>query len=117
GRDDLPKTLASLKDDAPAILLAHEPDIFPDVPARYGLTLSGHTHGGQVQFFGWAPKVPSIYGARYLHGRVTEADPRGVDRDLIISGGIGCSGAPIRFGRPPELVVVDLAPPRAEGTA
>ena len=48
GVDDLPATLAQVSDDAPAILLAHEPDIFPQVPDRVALTLSGHTHGGQV---------------------------------------------------------------------
>ncbi|MEO1719920.1 MAG: metallophosphoesterase [Pseudomonadota bacterium] len=117
GRDDLPTTLSTLKDDAPAILLAHEPDIFPQVPARYALTMSGHTHGGQVQFMGWAPKVPSIYGSRYVYGRVTEADDKGVDRDLIVSCGLGCSGLPIRFGRPPELTVVDIASPSGQKAA
>jgi predicted MPP superfamily phosphohydrolase len=49
GVDDLPATLAVATDDAPAILMAHEPDIFPAVPARIALTLAGHTHGGQVR--------------------------------------------------------------------
>jgi predicted MPP superfamily phosphohydrolase len=115
GVDDLPKTLAALKDDAPAILLAHEPDIFAETPERFALTLSGHTHGGQVQLFGWAPKIPSRYGYRYMYGHVTEPGLKadGPDRHLIVSGGLGCSGAPIRFGRPPELVVVDIRPPRS----
>lgn len=103
GVDDLAGTLARITDDAPAILLAHEPDIFPEVPDRISLTLSGHTHGGQVQFFGYAPKVPSRYGQRYLYGHVVEEG-----RDLVVSCGLGCSGAPIRFGRPPEVVVVEL---------
>jgi uncharacterized protein len=30
------------------------------------------------------------------------------DRHLVVSGGLGCSGIPMRFGRPPEIVVVDL---------
>ena len=115
GIDDLPKTLKSLKDDAPAILLAHEPDIFAEVPERFALTLSGHTHGGQVQVFGWAPKIPSRYGYRYMYGHVAEPAFKvgAPERHLIVSGGLGCSGAPIRFGRPPELVVVDIRPPVA----
>jgi predicted MPP superfamily phosphohydrolase len=48
GADDLAGTLRKVKDDAPAILLAHEPYIFPKVPDRIALTLCGHTHGGQV---------------------------------------------------------------------
>ena len=62
GVDDLAATLAKVTDDAPVILLAHEPDIALSVPARVALQLSGHTHGGQVRLFGWSPVVPSRYG-------------------------------------------------------
>ena len=48
GEDDLPGTLRQIGDNAPALLLAHEPYIFKNVPKRITLTLSGHTHGGQV---------------------------------------------------------------------
>src|SRR5262249_8993097 len=41
GVDDLEGTLAKISDDAPVILLVHEPDIFPRVPARVALTLAG----------------------------------------------------------------------------
>ena len=62
--DDLPGTLDKIRDRTkPVILLAHEPDIFPDVPERVSLTVSGHTHGGQVNVFGWKPVVPSRFGA------------------------------------------------------
>ncbi|NVD41504.1 metallophosphoesterase [Ensifer sp. HO-A22] len=103
GLDDLDGTLAQIVDDAPVILLAHEPDIFPKVPSRVALTLSGHTHGGQVRFLGHAPVVPSRFGDRYAYGHVVEGD-----RSLIVSGGLGCSIAPIRFGVPPEILVIDL---------
>lgn len=104
GLDDLPGTLLQVTDDAPVILMAHEPDIFPGVPDRVCLTLSGHTHGGQVRLFGWSPVVPSRYGNRYAYGAVEEGG-----RHLVVSGGIGCSIAPIRFGMPPEITVVDLS--------
>lgn len=107
GRDDLPGTLETIEDDAPVILLAHEPDIFPNVPKRVALTLSGHTHGGQVRILGHAPAVPSAYGDRYAYGHVIEDG-----RHLIVSGGLGCSVLPIRFGMPPEIVVIDIT--RAE---
>lgn len=103
GVDDLPATLAKITGDAPVILMAHEPDIFPQVPARVALTLSGHTHGGQVRIFGFAPIVPSKFKGRYAYGHIVEEG-----RNLIVSGGIGCSGLPVRFGSPPEIVVVDL---------
>ena len=108
GVDDLPGTLAQINDDAPAILLAHEPDIFPQVPGRVALTLSGHTHGGQVRILKYSPLVPSRYRNRYAYGLITEPDPRGVERSIIISGGLGCSILPVRLGVPPEIVVVEL---------
>ena len=79
GVDDLPGTLAKVTDDAPVILLAHEPDIFPRVPDRVALTLSGHTHGGQVRMFGYSPMVPSRFGNRYAYGHIVE-DDRNLDR-------------------------------------
>ncbi|TGE00337.1 metallophosphoesterase [Methylobacterium nonmethylotrophicum] len=102
GLHDLAATLKAVPDGAPMILLAHEPDIFAQVPARVALTLSGHTHGGQVRLFGWSPVVPSRYPGRYAYGHVRERS------DLVISGGLGLSIAPIRLGVPPEIVVVEL---------
>lgn len=104
GLDDLPGTMAQITDDAPVVMLAHEPDIFAKMPDRVALTLSGHTHGGQVRLFGWSPVVPSRYGNRYAYGHVRESG-----RDLVVSGGIGCSIAPIRFGVTPEITVIEVS--------
>jgi uncharacterized protein len=104
GIDDLPATIGRVTDDAPVILLAHEPDIFPTVPARVALTISGHTHGGQVRVLGWAPYINSRYKNKYAYGHVVEDG-----RHLVVSGGLGCSILPVRFGVPPEIVVIDLA--------
>ena len=101
--DDLAKTLAKITDDAPVLLMAHEPDIFPEVPDRISLTLSGHTHGGQFRMFGYSPVVPSRYKNRYAYGHIIEDG-----RHLLVSGGLGCSIAPVRFGVPPEIVLLEL---------
>ncbi len=104
GLDDLPATLDQVDTEHPVILLAHEPDIFPKVPDRVSLTLSGHTHGGQIRIPGlWQAFVPSRYGARFAYGHVIENG-----RHLIVSGGLGTSGAPIRLGVPPEVVQVEI---------
>ena len=103
GVDDLPGTLAQVTDDAPIILMAHEPDIFPVVPSRVSLTLSGHTHGGQISLFGYTPIVPSRFGSKYVYGHIEE-----YGRHLIVSAGLGCSGLPLRLGAPPEIVRVEL---------
>jgi len=106
GVDDLPATLAKVTDGAPVILLAHEPDIFARVPQRVSLTLSGHTHGGQVRLFGYSPRVPSRFGNRFAYGHIVEDD-----RHLVVSGGLGCSILPVRIGVPPEIVMVDVGGP------
>jgi predicted MPP superfamily phosphohydrolase len=103
GVDDLDGTLAEVGDSAPVILLAHEPDVFPRVPSRVSLTLSGHTHGGQVRLFGYSPVVRSRYGNRYAYGHVVEGG-----RHMVVSGGLGCSILPVRIGVPPEIVMVDV---------
>jgi uncharacterized protein len=112
GADDMPAVLARITDDAPAILLAHEPDIFPGVPPRFCLTLSGHTHGGQVSVLGWRPAAASRLSRRYARGHFREND-----RDLIVSSGLGCSFFPIRVGVPPEIMVVELGWPPNDSPA
>jgi len=102
GADDLTATLAKVTDDAPVILLAHEPNIAPRVPARVALQLSGHTHGGQVRLLGWSPAVSRQHGLRLAYGHFR------LKCDLIVSGGLGCSLMPIRVGVPPEIVEVTL---------
>jgi predicted MPP superfamily phosphohydrolase len=103
GVDDLAATLAKVTDDAPVILLAHEPDIAVRVPKRVALQLSGHTHGGQVRLFGWSPVTPS--GKRLVYGHVR------MNCDVVISGGLGCSIMPFRLGVPPEITLVTLGGP------
>lgn len=110
GVDDLPRTLSKITDDGPVILMVHEPDVFPTVPDRVSLTVAGHTHGGQVRFGSFAPVVPSRFGQRYLQGHIVE-----YGRHIVVSGGLGCSSLPIRFGVPPEILLVELGQPAPIG--
>lgn len=103
GFDDWPALAETLDPDMFTLLLAHEPDIFPDLPDWVDLTLSGHTHGGQIAPFGIPLVVPSRYGRRYAYGHKQEGD-----KQLIVSGGLGCSTLPLRIGRPPEIVMVEV---------
>jgi predicted MPP superfamily phosphohydrolase len=104
GVDDLPGTLRHVKTDDPVILLVHEPDIFVRIPPRVALTLAGHTHGGQIRVpLIWPHFVPSAYGARFAYGHIVEDD-----RHMIVSGGLGTSIIPARFGVPPEIVHITL---------
>jgi predicted MPP superfamily phosphohydrolase len=103
-RPDLPTTLADVPPEAAVVLLSHDPDVFPYVPDRVALTLSGHLHGGQVAIpVLRRPALPSRYGERYARGHVVEED-----RHLYVSSGLGTSGLPLRFLAPPEVVILEL---------
>lgn len=103
GFHDPDKAFADVPAGAPAILMAHEPDYFAEGDSRAFLQISGHTHGGQANLFGWRPMTPSAYGSRYAWGHFREGG-----RHLIVSGGIGYSGLPLRLFQPPEIVVVTV---------
>ncbi|MCK9151608.1 metallophosphoesterase [Methanobacterium alcaliphilum] len=87
------------------ILISHNPDYFPEVvKSKVDLVLSGHTHGGQVTFFGlWAPVVYSNYGNKYRTGIIKEDNTT-----MIVSNGIGTVILPIRFFARPEIYVIKL---------
>lgn len=101
---DVKRSLASVPPDATVIALTHNPDIFPEIPARVALTVAGHTHGGQVYVPGIGrPVVPSRFGQRYAIGHVIEEG-----RHLFVSPGLGTSIMPVRFLVPPEISVLWL---------
>ena len=84
---------------APAILMAHEPDIFPQVPDRLSLTLCGHTHGGQ--FLPWNFLVR-------LQQPFTAGLARLGNMWIYTSRGTGYWGPPKRFGAPSEITHLRL---------
>ena len=105
GVDDLPGTLAQVTTDDPVILLVHEPDIFPRVPSRVALTLC-RPHPWRTD-----PRAVDLAGVRAVAIRQALclwSRCRGRERHLIVSGGLGTSIIPARFGVPPEIVHVTL---------
>jgi predicted MPP superfamily phosphohydrolase len=105
---DITAALAEVPDGAPVIALSHDPDLFALVPPRVSLTVSGHTHGGQIRLPGLTRFfLPSREGMRYRHGLIRE---RG--RMLWITAGIGEAGVPMRFRQPREAVLLTLRPSR-----
>lgn len=103
-RPDVYAMLRDVPADTPILLLSHDPDAFGQVPRRVSLTVSGHTHGGQVDLpllRRWV--IPSRYGTRYARGHIVEGG-----RHLFVTSGIGTSRWPIRLRRPPEIVVLCL---------
>ncbi|MGO1071831.1 metallophosphoesterase [Lysobacter sp. CA199] len=96
-RHDIPRAFSGVADDAPAIALTHNPDLFPDIPPRASLTIAGHTHGGQVKLpLIGTPVLPAQQ--RYAGGYLIEDG-----KSLFVTTGIGTSILPVRFGVPPEI--------------
>jgi predicted MPP superfamily phosphohydrolase len=107
GQPDLERSLNGLTSSAASLLLSHNPDILAKVPSSVGLTLSGHTHGGQVRIPGMRTIFNvSNYGERFQRGWVTGfTGARG-----YVSRGLGVGGLPVRMFCPAELAVFDLEP-------
>lgn len=99
--------MAGLKPDRPAIVLAHDPAWFADMPAGPFLMLSGHTHGGQIKLPGLGVITNSSRAPlRWSHGLVVEGG-----RHLIVTAGLGTSSIPLRIGVPPEFVSIEVSGP------
>lgn len=101
-RGDLKKTLKGVPDSAFVILLQHDPsawkrDILPH--SHVQLTLSGHTHGGQMQIFGWRPTERPHNEDLGLY----ESD----GRYMYVSAGLG-GLIPFRLNMPNEITVITL---------
>ena len=87
------------------LLLSHNPDVFPTAIRRgFDLTLSGHTHGGQV-------RVEILHAdlnvARFFTPYVDGLYSRGPS-SIFVSRGLGTIGIPARLGAPPEVTLLRL---------
>lgn len=104
-RADLELALAERPAGAPCVLLAHDPEMFPKAAARgVDVTLSGHTHGGQIA-------VPFL-AERFSLATLAHTFNLGVYRDgdatLYVHPGLGTTGPPIRLGAAPAVVKLTL---------
>ena len=100
----LEETIAKVPANSTIIALTHNPDVFPELPARVPLLLAAHTHGGQVNLpLIGTPIVPSHYGPKYTAGHVFENG-----HHMFVTTGIGTSIMRVRFRVPPEIAIVTL---------
>lgn len=105
-RADVRRALAGIPAGRTVIALAHDPQLFPAL-ARAGaaLTLSGHTHWGQVAVPFLATRLNlSRLSYRYHAGFYREGGSA-----LYVSPGLGTTGPPVRLGAPPEITVLRLS--------
>jgi predicted MPP superfamily phosphohydrolase len=105
GRPDLHGALRGRPADAACLLASHNPGLLPEVPVSVALTLSGHTHGGQVMLPWIGPPITSSrYERRFASGWVS-GPARG-----YVSRGLGFGIVPIRVNCPAELTILELTP-------
>ena len=105
GRERLGVVLDGLPGEGAAVLLAHEPD-FADRSAeggRFGVQLSGHSHGGQMKLPGVGPPVLPPLGEKYPAGRYAVGG-----MVQYTNRGLGVIQPRLRFGCRPEITTVVL---------
>lgn len=104
-QQDLEAALGDSTNDDFVILLSHNPDFAPEVDTeKVKLILSGHTHGGQVNFPFIGPLFTnSKYGRKYSQGEIKTNKSI-----LYISRGIGTVEVPIRINCKPEILHLTL---------
>jgi uncharacterized protein len=104
-RDNIDRALARREKGVPTVLLAHDPERFRAASKRdVELTLSGHTHGGQIA-------VPFMW-RRLSLSHLTHNFHEGLYRNgrsaLYVHPGLGTTGPPMRLGVAPAVVILTL---------
>ena len=114
--ESLKLVTSEMKDDgAPRIVLAHHPrNFYEGREFPIDLMLSGHTHGGQINFgrigdIALTPILPvDFYHNGYYEHRSTASQQAKVRR-LYVNAGAG-GWLPIRLNCPPEITLIELVP-------
>ena len=108
GKPEEAGLLSGAPEGGALVLVEHSPGYFDggnapgDAPSWPDLCLSGHTHGGQIAFFGfplWTPPGSGKFAAGWYGGNGCP---------LYVSRGIGTSVLPVRFWNRPEVAVFEL---------
>ena len=109
GHADFTMSLQGYKQSDYHIVLSHCPQYRDDIAillnneVKVDFVLSGHTHGGQITLFGFAPYLPQGSG-RYVKGWYKDNNPK-----LYVSKGIGTGVVPLRFCARAEIAIFNLA--------
>jgi len=87
------------------LLLCHNPNGFDSAAAQgWNLTLSGHTHGGQISVDIFDQSLnPARFFTRYVYGLYSKGPS-----SMYVTRGIGTVGIPARLGAPPEIAFIRL---------
>ena len=87
------------------VLLSHNPDVFPVAASQgWDLTVSGHTHGGQVR----VEILQADLNIARFYTPFTDGHYQLGSRSIFVSRGLGTIGVPARLGAPPEVALLRL---------
>jgi uncharacterized protein len=104
-RANLDRALEARPEGVPTVLLAHDPDRFPQaVERKVDVVLSGHTHGGQIAM----PFLGRFINASKLAHRYHIGVYKKDDATLYVHGGLGTTGPPMRLGVAPSIALITL---------
>jgi uncharacterized protein len=109
GNADFDTAIKDYKKSDYHIILSHCPKYSDNISKQINkdinvdFILSGHTHGGQINLFGYVPYLPEGSG-KYFKGWYNNRSPK-----LYVSKGIGTVVFPIRFGARAEIAIFNLA--------
>ncbi len=112
---DLDKALSGVRAGEFVLALVHQPTLWEGRLCESAhLTLSGHTHGGQI---GWHPPFPNLASLFFRHsaGLFPSSAPASLGHFLHVSAGLGYYGIPVRVGMVPEMTLLTLLPTPKKG--
>ncbi len=103
---DLDKAIRNVNKEKIKILLSHKPYDFPRFARnQIQLTVSGHTHGGQIVFARIDDTyiAPASIVSKFVAGHYKIGDSH-----LYVTRGVGVVGLPLRLNCPPEITQIIL---------
>jgi uncharacterized protein len=110
---DLPKAMVNVPPEGFRVLLAHAPEMYDEASqAGIHLYLSGHTHGGQIRL----PGIGAVRRNAKCPGSLVYGHWRFKTVQGYTSAGVGCSSLPVRYGCPPEIVLIELRAARTDSS-
>ena len=114
GYPKMDKVASQVREEDFVIFAGHSPNLLPAVhDARdqdgnshwYDLALFGHTHGGQINLFGYTPlrKLRTEMGRHYQSGLLAENRAY-----ILVSNGVGTEYVPLRLFAAPQVHLIVL---------
>ncbi len=99
-RKSVEELIKGIDKQMPIIMMDHEPSsIAETVAAKVDLSLSGHTHHGQMWPFNYATQgIFEVSRGYHIKGNT----------HYYVSTGFGTWGPRVRIGNRPEIVVIDI---------